>query len=267
MHAGWTALRNERLVAFASLLAVAAVAWLWLLNEAARMSAMPAMPGMPGMPNHAMAAPDPWNPTALALTLVMWTVMMVGMMLPSAAPAIVLYGTMVRKGRDKGSLLPPVWLFAAGYLAVWTGFSLCAALLQSTLQSAGLISPMLASVKPWLTGGLLMVAGAYQLSPLKASCLRNCRSPLALLMFHRREGRIGIFATGLIHGIYCVGCCWALMLLLFSAGVMNLVWVALITCFILAEKIAPAGAAVGRLAGLGMMAVGLVEMLQTGGLN
>ena len=124
MHAGSTALRNERLVAFASLLAVAAVAWLWLLNEAARMSAMPAMPGMPGMPNDAMAAPDPWNPTALALTLVMWTVMMVGMMLPSAAPAIVLYGTMVRKGRDKGSLLPPVWLFAAGYLAVWTGFSL-----------------------------------------------------------------------------------------------------------------------------------------------
>jgi predicted metal-binding membrane protein len=246
--------RRDRMVALASLLVLAGLAWLYLWWDAARMSAMPSMSAGGGMGSMPMA--PVWEPGALALTFVMWSVMMVGMMLPSAAPAILLYGTMVKKNRERGSALPAVWIFAAGYLAVWTGFSLAATLLQAALQAGGLVTSMMVSASPWLTGGLLIAAGVYQWLPLKEACLEKCRAPLQFFLFRWRSGAGGAFAMGAEHGLFCVGCCWALMLLLFAAGVMNLLWVAALAGFVLVEKLLPAARLTGRIAGVAFVAVG-----------
>jgi predicted metal-binding membrane protein len=261
-------LRRDRMVALTSLLALAGLAWLYLWWDAARMSAMPAMSGMSGGSGMtgggamgATATSPIWELGALALTFVMWSIMMVGMMLPSAAPAILLYGTMVRKNRERGSALPAVWIFAAGYLAVWTGFSLAATLLQAALQAGGLVTPMMASASPWLSGGLLVAAGIYQWLPLKEACLEKCRAPLQFFLFRWRPGSAGAFAMGAEHGLFCVGCCWALMLLLFTAGVMNLLWVAALAGFVLVEKLLPAARLTGRLAGIALVAAGGALML------
>lgn len=252
--------RRDRMVALASLLALAGLAWLYLWWDAARMSAdMPTTPAGGGMV--AMPMAPVWELGALALTFVMWSIMMVGMMLPSAAPAILLYGTMVRKNRERGSSLPAVWIFAAGYLAVWTGFSLAATLLQAALQAGGLVTPMMVSASPWLSGGLLVAAGVYQWLPLKEACLEKCRAPLQFFLFRWRPGTGGAFAMGAEHGLFCVGCCWALMLLLFAAGVMNLLWVAALAGFVLVEKLLPGARLTGRLAGIALIAAGAALML------
>ncbi|MEZ5667303.1 MAG: DUF2182 domain-containing protein [Alphaproteobacteria bacterium] len=268
--------RRDGLTALASLLALAALAWAWLWREAERMRSMPmpaddgampaamgsmAMPAEPvsgAMASMAMApALHDWAAGPLLLTALMWMVMMVGMMLPSAAPAILLYGAMVRRNRARGVSLPAVWTFAAGYLAVWAGFSVAATLAQAGLQQAALLSPMMASTDAALSGALLVAAGLWQWLPLKQACLRKCRAPLQFFMFRWRAGVAGAFRMGVEHGAFCVGCCWAIMLLLFAVGVMNLLWVALIAGFVLAEKLLPAGTLVGRLAGVGFAAAGI----------
>ena len=263
------ALRNDRIVAAAGLLGVAVLAWLYLGVEAGRMGAvsnsmdsMGAMHGaMEGMADPGMA-PGPWQGGALALTFLMWSVMMVAMMLPSAMPAMVLYGSIVRKNRAAGSVLPSTWIFAAGYLSVWTGFALAAAILQVALDNGGLLTPTMSSASPWLTGGLLVLAGVYQWLPFKDACLQKCREPMTFFLMRWRAGAAGAFRMGAEHGLSCVGCCWALMLLLFAAGVMNLLWVALIAAYILVEKLFPKGRLIGRLAGaaLGTVGVGMIVM-------
>jgi predicted metal-binding membrane protein len=188
----------------------------------------------------------------------MWAVMMVGMMLPSAAPAILFYGALVRKNRSRGSVLPATWIFVAGYLCVWTGFSLAAALLQVLLLEAALVTPMVVSTSTLLSAGILVAAGVYQWLPLKEVCLRSCRHPLELFTMRWRAGALGAWRMGLEHGLYCLGCCWMLMLLLFVAGAMDLLWVALIAAFVLAEKLLPGARYVSRLAGAGLIVWGLV---------
>ena len=248
-----TDVRRDRLVALASLLTLALLAWLYLWIEAGRMDAM-----MAGHGAMVPAAPDahPWHAGSLLLTFLMWSVMMVGMMLPSAAPAILLYGSLVRKNRAAGSALPSAWAFTTGYLAVWTTFSLAATLLQAALESARLLTPMMVSANVWLSGGLLIAAGVYQWLPVKDACLEKCRAPLQLFLFRWRPGTWGVLRMGAEHGAFCVGCCWALMLLLFTGGVMNLLWVALIAGFVLVEKLLPGGILIGRLAGIGLVAAG-----------
>lgn len=233
-------------MALASLLGLAALAWLYLGRDAALMAAMPMAPGAPV-----------WSVAWLAITFIMWTIMMIGMMLPSVAPAVLLYGAMVRTNRERGSILPSVWIFAGGYIAVWTGFSLAVTVIQAGLQAGGLVNAMMMSSSPWLSGSLFLAAGVYQWLPLKDACLDKCRDPLQLFMFRWRPGAVGAFRMGAEHGLFCVGCCWALMLLLFTAGVMNLLWVALIAGFVLVEKLLPAGRWTGRLAGLGMVTAGV----------
>jgi len=179
------------------------------------------------------------------------------MMLPSAAPAILFYARLARGHRAAGSAAPPAWLFTAGYLAIWTAFSLGAAALHAALEQARLVTPMMVSASPWLTGGLLVLAGIYQWLPIKDVCLQKCRAPLQFFMFHWRPGAFGAFRMGAGHGLFCVGCCWAVMLLLFTAGVMNLVWVAVIAGFVLIEKLLPAGAIFGRAMGVLLVAAGL----------
>jgi predicted metal-binding membrane protein len=238
---------RDRLVVALSLAGVVALAWLYLWREAVSM-AMP-MPAMAGM-----------DPAALGMTFVMWTVMMAGMMLPSAAPTILLYGAMVRKHAERGMVLPAVWVFVSGYLLAWAGFSLAAALLQAGLEHAALATPMMASTSTWLNGTLLLAAGVYQLTPLKDLCLSQCRNPVQFFMMHWRPGTAGALKMGSTHGAYCVGCCWMLMLLLFVVGVMNLAWVALIAAFIFVEKLLPAGRFTSRFAGAALVIFGMAVL-------
>jgi predicted metal-binding membrane protein len=197
-----------------------------------------------------------WDARYLLLVFLMWAVMMVAMMLPSALPTILIFNRAVRNDPEVRSPSRRMFIFAAGYLLAWSGFGVGATFLQWRLAKAALLSPMMVSASPWLAGALLIVAGIYQWTPLKNACLRHCRSPLAFFVEHWQPGMPGALRLGLRHGLYCVGCCWALMLLLFVGGVMSLLWIGAITAFVLAEKLVPYGVPGGRLSGLAMVLAG-----------
>jgi predicted metal-binding membrane protein len=246
-------LRRDRGVVAASLVLITALAWVYLWREWAAMQAMGGM---------SMAMPPrELDATAFGLTFLMWAVMMVGMMLPSAAPTIQFYATIARKNGARGVILPDAWVFAAGYLLAWTTFSLIATALQLALEHAALVSAMMVSTSRWLSGALFIVAGVYQWLPAKDACLGKCRQPAQFFMTHWRAGTAGTLRMGVESGAYCVGCCWAIMLVLFAVGVMNLVWVAAIAAFVLIEKLAPAGGVTARLAGILLAAWGLVLLV------
>jgi predicted metal-binding membrane protein len=234
---------RDRLIVLASLAAVAGLAWLWLLRAPM---------------HHPM---DAWSLASLVPTFVMWALMMVAMMLPSAAPMILLYA---RFARHAGSTkaLANVGLFASAYLAIWCAFSLAAALLQAWLVSSAAISAMdLAVGNERAAGIILMMAGIYQLTPAKRACLAECRSPLTFVMRLWRPGRAGALRLGVIHGLYCLGCCWALMLLLFVGGVMNLAWIGGLALLVLAEKLAPMRIWIPAVTGIVLVAAGLFLLL------
>jgi predicted metal-binding membrane protein len=190
----------------------------------------------------------------------MWAMMMVAMMLPSAAPTILMFGGVARRRQLEGRPAVPVAVFTLGYLAVWVFYAIVAAAAQWQLHRLALLSPSMAAASPALAGGLLIAAGVYQWMPFKAACLSHCRSPLHFFSTEWREGVGGALAMGMRHGSYCVGCCWLLMALLFVAGVMNLVWVAVIASFVLLEKLVPRGDWIGRVGGLAMVAWGVWVM-------
>jgi predicted metal-binding membrane protein len=237
-----SALRRDRLVVIAALAAVVALAWVYLLIGA-------------GMSHHVMGMPMThqramWTPGYVLVILAMWAVMMAAMMLPSAAPMILLYGTIARRREaTEGVAVAGTGIFALGYVAIWVAFSLAAVALQFALNHAALLSPMMAVTNRLVAGGVLIAAGLYQWTPLKQACLRRCRSPLEFLTTEWREGPRGVFVMGLRHGAYCLGCCWMLMLLLFVGGIMNMAWIAGIALFVLVEKLAPAGHWIGKAAG------------------
>ena len=217
---------------------LAGLSWLFVLRGA----------GMPDMSMPAMRPPF----AALAL---MWWVMMAAMMLPSAAPAVLLYAR-VREMRSRDADIAQSWVFLTGYLAIWLLFSLAAAALQQ--QVAG---PPMAVQSRVLQAIVLIAAGLYQLSPLKAACLGECRAPAQFLSRHWRPGATGAVRLGVMHGAYCVGCCWLLMALLFVGGVMNVAWIVALTLIVAAEKLLPGGAWIGRAAGVGLIAWGFVRLL------
>ena len=250
-----TSLSRDRAVALSGLILVTALAWLYLWREAAMMTA-----SMPDMPMNMVMGPvsQGWSTTEFLLTFLMWSVMMVGMMLPSAAPAMLLYGTMVRRNAERGVVLTAVWTFVAGYLAAWTVFSLAATILQIVLQHNSLMTMRMASASVSLTAGILVIAGIYQWLPVKHACLHTCRHPLQFFVTRWRSGRLGAWRMGWEHGWFCVGCCWALMLVLFVAGVMSLLWVAVIAAFVFIEKVLPASALTTRAAGIGLIISGLM---------
>jgi predicted metal-binding membrane protein len=198
-----------------------------------------------------------WDARYLALMFLMWAVMMVAMMLPSALPSILIFQRAIRNDPTVRSPARRMLAFAAGYVVAWSAFSIAATLLQWALAEAALLSPMMVSVSPRLGGAILIAAGLYQWTPLKNACLRHCRSPLAFLVEHWQPGVPGALRLGMRHGLHCIGCCWALMLLLFVGGVMSLLWIAGITAFVLLEKLAPHGVQGGRLSGLGLMLCGV----------
>ncbi len=252
------ALRRDRWIVIGSLVLLVALAWLYLWLDARAMSGMPTVAAAD--PSGAFAGGES-DAGVLLMLLVMWAVMMVGMMLPSAAPAILLYAGLARKSGERGTALPSAWIFSAGYLLAWLAFSAVVAPLQLGLQRAALITPRMVSASDALSAGILIAAGAYQLLPLKDACLRRCRSPLTFLLTRWRPGRAGALRMGLEHGAFCVGCCWALMLLLLVAGVMDLLWVALIAGLVLIEKALPFGVASARLAGVALLAAGALVAL------
>jgi predicted metal-binding membrane protein len=256
---------RERALVWAGIGGLTVVAWLYLVHLVRGMAAMPAAGGMAGMPGMSpvLAA---WTLADLGATVAMWALMMVGMMLPSAAPVVLLFAAVNRKRRAEGGLAVPTGVFALGYLGVWGGFSVGAALAQWGLHTATLLSPLMATTSPIIAGALLIAAGLYQLTPLKEVCLAKCRSPLSFLLTEWRDGSAGALRMGLRHGLYCLGCCWLLMGLLFVAGVMNLLWVAAIALFILLEKVAPAGVIVGRVGSAALILAGIVMLGRAAGM-
>jgi len=252
-------LRRDRVVVGVALAALTVAAWLYLLHLASAMSDM-AMPDMPTMPGMAMAMPalHAWSWVEVGTLVVMWGVMMIAMMTPAAAPMILMFSTIHRRRTAEGRPAVPTAIFVLGYLVVWTIYSVVAALAQAGLHAAALLSPALAATSPLLAGGLLVAAGVFQWTPLKRACLAACRSPLSFFMTGWRAGRGGAFVMGLRHGFYCLGCCCALMALLFVAGVMNLLWAASIAVAVLVEKVVPRGDLVGRLAGVVLVAAGVL---------
>ncbi len=183
----------------------------------------------------------PWTTADVLLAFAMWAVMMVGMMTPSAAPVVLLFAAHAPRHRRTNGMPGLVFAFVAGYLLVWVLFSAAAALAQWALHQAALLSPMMTASSAWLGAAILIAAGVYQLTPFKGTCLTHCRSPLGFLMSHWREGTAGALRMGIAHGTYCLGCCWALMCVLFVVGVMNLMWVIAIAIFVLIEKVGPCG--------------------------
>jgi predicted metal-binding membrane protein len=249
----WEAvLKRDRAIVLAGVAGLSALAWAYLLALAWQtphqdMAMAMAMPHM-----------QAWGAAEVFLTWVMWAVMMVAMMTPSAAPMILTFATINRQRRAQQGPFVPTAVFVLGYLLVWGGFSVVATLAQWGLNTAALLSPMIVMTSPIGGGLLLMAAGIFQWTPLKSTCLTQCRSPLGFIMTEWREGVWGALVMGLRHGSYCVGCCWVLMALLFVAGVMNLLWVAAIAVFILVEKVLPRGELVGRVAGGVLLLAGLV---------
>ena len=259
-----TLLRRDRAIVLAAALAVAAIAWAYVLDMAQSMSAMAAMPGMTDMPGMKM---DPfgmmspvfgqWSAAHFASMLAMWTVMMIGMMTPSVAPMILIYTQVARRSAGTHPFAAAGW-FAGGYLLAWAGFSVVATLTQWGLEQVALLTPMMTSASHIFGGLLLICAGVYQWLPIKYSCLSHCRAPLSFVMSHGgfQPRPLGSLRLGVQHGLYCIGCCWALMALLFVGGVMNLLWIAALMVFVLSEKLVPGWRYFAKASGIVAVVVG-----------
>jgi predicted metal-binding membrane protein len=264
-------LDRDRWLTAASLAALVVLAWGYLVVMAARMArgdmrlvGLSDMSSMRGM----VMPPEPWTGATFALMTLMWWVMMIGMMVPSAAPMVLLFGGVQRRQLLHERPALRVALFVAGYLAIWAVFSALAASMQWAFTSSGLLSSMELSATRGFGAVLVGLAGAYQLTPLKNLCLRQCRSPAEFLSAHWRAGSAGAWRMGVAHGAFCVGCCWLLMALLFFAGVMNLLWLAALGAFVLLEKLVPRGEWVARASGvllLGLAAYLLATSATPGG--
>jgi predicted metal-binding membrane protein len=234
-------LRRQRSVAIAGLALVSIAAWAFVLSGSGTGMSIGAMStGHFPPPMDQPAMPGGWTASWWLVMLVMWWVMMVAMMLPSAAPMILLVGQVSRRARVSDKAALSIGWLAAGYCLAWLSFSAVATGLQFALEQAGLVHGMLMwSLDPWLSAALLAGAGLYQLTPLKHACLTRCRSPVSFLVGRRRNGIAGALELGVSHGLWCVGCCAALMVLLFVGGIMNLVWIAGLALIVLVEKLLP----------------------------
>lgn len=260
-----TVLRRDRFIVIGGLVSVIAAAWIWILlgagtgMNAAMMAGTAEQPMQGGMGGMAMGVMTPavWTPAYAVLIFSMWWIMMIAMMLPSAAPMLLLFARVNRKEKAGRQPYVPTAIFAAGYVSAWGAFSAIAAGLQWGLERFGLLS-MMVSTSVWLGGAILIAAGMWQLTPIKNVCLRHCRSPLSFLSGSWRSGRLGAFRMGLEHGVYCLGCCWFLMGLLFFGGIMNLYWIAGLALFVLIEKTIPTGQWLARAAGAGLIGWGVV---------
>ena len=242
------AVKRDRFIIIGGIVVITILAWVWLGNMALE---------MPSGHMMSMASINPWASSELYSMLVMWVIMMVGMMLPSATPMILIYTRAVQKKDGAADAKMLSGIFITGYLLIWAFFSVIATLLQAGLQDLNLISTMLESNSHTLAGTLFIMAGLYQITPLKRACLNGCRSPLNFILNSWRSGPKGGLLMGLEHGLLCLGCCWMIMLLLFAVGVMNLFWVALLAVLVLIEKAFPRGEWTARVGGISMLCAGV----------
>ena len=242
-------LQGERVAVLVLLVLVPVVSWAWIAIMARDMYGP-----MTGASAWMMTLH--WDASHLLLLWAMWSVMMAAMMLPSAAPLILLYGAAARRSRQQ-TARSHIYGLAAGYIAAWTAFSLAATALQRAMASLLLLTPMMEAGSSRVTAALLIIAGLFQWTPLKHACLRICRSPLGFLMAHWRDGWSGAVRLGFEHGLYCIGFCWALMLLLFAGGVMNMVVIVGLTAWVAVEKLAPFSRRAAQFSGAVMIAAGL----------
>jgi predicted metal-binding membrane protein len=243
-------LRHDRLIVAVGLAAAVALAWVYLAAGAGMDMSMVGMP----------MDPMPWSAFDAALMFTMWWVMMIAMMVPSASPMVLLFAAIKRKQEASVSPSAEAWVFLSGYLLIWAGFSLVAALAQWGLERVGLLSMAVVSSNAWFVGVILLAAGLYQFTPIKIACLRYCQSPVLFLSRHWQPGAAGALRMGLRHGGYCLGCCWFLMLLLFVTGVMNLIWVAGIALYVACEKLLPLDQRLSRAAGAILIVSGAIVL-------
>ena len=252
-------LRRDRAIVAAAIIVIAAISWVYTVYLSETSMSMSGMQGASdGVMDMGRADMRSWRAADFGLMYVMWAVMMVAMMAPSAAPMLLMFATLNRKRREREAPYVSTGVFLAGYVIVWAVFSIAATAGNWGLHQASLLSSMMgASTSGYLGGVLLLLAGAFQWSRLKNECLTQCRTPMGFLMTSWREGRGGALRMGLDHGAYCLGCCWALMLLLFVLGIMNLLWIAALAAFVLAERVAPKGEWISRISGVLLVAWGI----------
>ncbi len=239
------ALNRDPKIIFLSIMVIALLAWIVVCRQARGMEHMNLSSTMCSMPRVSS-----WNIADLFSLFVMWVVMMIAMMLPSVTPMALLFSKVHRTRRDQNNPFIPTWIFLLGYLLVWMGFSLLATFLQSYLHTKAWLSCCMVLTHRTIAGMILISVGIFQFTPLKNTCLSHCRSPFQFLMTQWQEGKWGAFFMGFRHGIFCTGCCWALMLLLFVTGVMNLFWIALLSILVLLEKISPKSLRINQLWGI-----------------
>lgn len=249
MAPGWLHLVDRHRVRVLALIAASVAGWLFLAWLAFDMDAPLARRAMP------MSAA--WSPGNVLAVWAMWSVMMLAMMLPSALPMVLAFLELARRSGERRR----AQAFVGAYVLVWLGFGAAGTAGQWALQDLGWVDPMAVSTSAPLTALLLVVAGAYQFSPLKRVCLRSCRTPLGFLVGEWRPGARGAFTMGLRHGLLCLGCCWALMALLFVGGAMNLAWVAALAVAVAIEKLAPRGDRVALLLGTGLLVAGVARLV------
>jgi predicted metal-binding membrane protein len=242
-------LRRQRNVILASLLAVAGACWFLVLRQAGMSQGMGLTMGM-----------------TLPLFVLAWVAMMIAMMFPTAAPMIVMFGTVAAGKRQRAQPFVPTWVFVSAYLTVWIGFGVVAYAAAAGLGALAMQSTWLMDNAARLGGAVLVAGGLYQLSPLKGLCLTKCRSPLSFLLTSWHDGYRGAFVMGLEHGAYCLGCCWLLFVILFPLGVMNIGAMVGLTLLIFAEKSLPWGSAIARVAGVALVAYGTVVLVTAHGL-
>jgi predicted metal-binding membrane protein len=250
---------RDRFVIAICLIVITLLAWAYLIRLDRQMSA--SMEYDMAMAAMGMSMSASWSAADVWLAFLMWVIMMVAMMTPSAAPVLLLFAATAAARSERG--IPVTTLtFGLGYAVVWIGFSVCAALAQWGLHEATLLSSAMRTSSPQLGGGILVAAGAYQLTPVKRACMVHCRSPLGFLLTHWRDSAGGAFQMGCRHGVYCLGCCWALMTVLFVVGIMNLAWVAMLALFVFLEKLGPAGLTASRVAAVVLVLFGVVVMFR-----
>jgi predicted metal-binding membrane protein len=254
--AGHLLLLRDRIVILSALGTVTLLSWIYLVDMARGMD------GMTGAQHCAGMRGEPWTAGDFTAMLVMWITMMVGMMVPSAIPMVLIYASVARKAAREGNPLAPSGIFVLGYVVIWSLFSLGATMAQWALDRMALLSPAMTSDSQILGGLLLLTAGIYQLTPAKDTCLRHCRSPVRFVSSHWKPGDLGAFRMGIEHGAFCLGCCWILMGLLFFGGVMSLWWIGGLALFVLLEKVMPFGAIGGRLIGGGVAIWGLAVLVR-----
>ena len=242
-------LQRQRNVVLALLLALAGSCWLVVLRQAGMTQGIGLAMGM-----------------TLPLFLLAWVAMMIAMMFPTAAPMIVMFGTVAAGKQQRVEPFVPTWVFVSAYLTVWIGVGAIAYAAAAGLEAVAMQSTWLMGNAARLGGAVLLLGGVYQLSPLKSLCLTKCRSPLSFLLTSWRDGYGGAFVMGLKHGAYCLGCCWLLFAILFPLGVMNIAAMAFLTLLIFAEKSLPWGSSIANVAGGALVAYGAVVLVTAHGL-